>query len=137
MPFATLPPAARPLDADMNVTPMIDVLLVLLIIYMLLAQDRFAMPATLPPLGAPNRSSDEQQIVLTLAADGGFTLNGEPIPAPALASTLAAIYAARPAKLLFIEASPERDYQDVVAAMDLARGAGVQVLALMPAPLAK
>ena len=137
MPLAAHPPAARPLDAEMNVTPMIDVLLVLLIIYMILAQERMAMPATLPPLGAPNESADAPQLVLSLSADGGFALNGQPVPANALAATLAEVYARRPAKLLFIQASPERDYQDVVTAMDVARGAGVQILALMPGPTAK
>jgi biopolymer transport protein ExbD len=49
-----------------------------------------------------------------------------------LATTLQAVYANRPAKLLFIRASAERSYQDVISAMDEARGAGVQLLALMP-----
>jgi biopolymer transport protein TolR len=75
--------------------------------------------------------------VLTLTADGGFALTEEPVPANALASALAQIYAQRPAKVLFIRASAERSYQDVVTAMDVARGAGVQVLALMPGPVSR
>jgi biopolymer transport protein ExbD len=130
MPIASR--AAVPaIESEINVTPMIDVLLVLLIIYLM--QGRFAMPATLPPPGTPAGRAAPPELVLDLEADGGFVLDGRRIPAAALAGTLREIYARRPAKLLFIHASAERSYQDVIDAMDLARGAGVQVLALMPA----
>ena len=126
--------SAAPLQAEPNVTPMIDVLLVMLIIYMLALVPRQAIRANLPEpvpetAGAP---AADPQIVLDLLADGSYALNRQPVPAAMLAPTLQSVYANRPAKLLFIRASAERSYQDVISAMDEARGAGVQLLALMP-----
>ncbi len=123
-----------PLQAEPNVTPMIDVLLVMLIIYMLALVPRQAIKANLPePVpetsGAP---TPDTQIVLDLLADGTFELNRQPVPAAMLATTLQSVYANRPARLLFIRASAERSSQEVVSTMDEARGAGVQLLALMP-----
>lgn len=113
---------------------MIDVLLVMLIIYMLALVPRQAIKANLPePVpetsGAP---TPDTQIVLDLLADGTFELNRQPVPAAMLATTLQSVYANRPARLLFIRASAERSSQEVVSTMDEARGAGVQLLALMP-----
>ncbi|MGE5926493.1 MAG: ExbD/TolR family protein [Gemmatimonadota bacterium] len=120
------------LDAEMNVTPMIDVLLVLLIIYMTSIGIRKAIPATLPePAAAP--TADATQIVLELDADGGLALNGQPVPADALEATLRAVYGDRPAKLLFIRSSGRRTYQEVIDAMNVAREAGVQLIGILPA----
>jgi len=69
-----------------------------------------------------------------LPAAGAYALNGQPIPEGALESQLLAVFTDRSPSLLFVTASPSRKYQDVIAAMDVARGAGVQVVALMPAP---
>lgn len=127
-------PSSAPSVQEINVTPMIDVLLVLLIIYMVMSQTRMGIPTQVPP--EPERSATPTpapaQIVLELTADGGYAINSQPVPAAELRAQLAAIYAERTAKLLFVKASPERRYQEVVSAMDLARGAGVQVVALMP-----
>jgi biopolymer transport protein ExbD len=124
--------ASRALDAEMNVTPMIDVLLVLLIIYMTSIGIRKAIPAALPEPAAPAFSA-ATQIVLELRGDGSLALNEQPVTAPALEATLRAIYGDRPAKLLFIRTSSERSYQDVIDVMDLARGAGVQLIGILPA----
>lgn len=131
--MSAFPAAAQP-TAEMNVTPMIDVLLVVLIIYMLSTMPRHHIPAGLPePVAAGDRAPVPlPQLVLELEAGGGFTLNSQPVPAAQLRETLQAVYAGRHASLLFIRSAPERTYQDVVSAMDVARDAGVQVLALMP-----
>ncbi|MGB7070109.1 MAG: biopolymer transporter ExbD [Pyrinomonadaceae bacterium] len=92
-----------PLQAEPNVTPMIDLLLVMLIIYMLALVPRQAITATLPA-PAPEalaRPGGDTQIVLDLTADGGYALNSQPVPAAMLASTLRSVYAGRPAMLLF------------------------------------
>jgi biopolymer transport protein TolR len=130
-----MPAAAtdRAVVNEINVTPMIDVLLVLLISFFLMQKDRNVIPAVVP---APQLSirSDGAPLVLELTAAGGFRLNGQPIPDLALEAQLAAVFEARPVKLLFVDAAGDRTYQEVVTAMDRARGAGAQVVALMPAP---
>ena len=130
-----MPAAAtdRAIVNEINVTPMIDVLLVLLISFFLMQKDRNVIPAVVPAPQPSNRS-DGIPLVLELTATDGFRLNGQPIPDLALEAQLAAVFEARPVKLLFVDAAGDRTYQEVVTAMDRARGAGAQVVALMPAP---
>jgi len=121
-------------SSDINVTPMIDVLLVLLIIFMIAQPlSRMAMDVQVPPPDTPNTSQQPSfQIVLELLDDGTYAINTQPYPKDQLDAQLHAIYDQRPAKLMFIKAGPNRLYQDVVEAMDIARGAGVQVIGFTP-----
>lgn len=67
-----------------------------------------------------------------MPASGAYAINGQPIPKDELGTQLQAIYVDRSPSVLFVSAAPTRKYQEVVEAMDIARGAGVQVVALMP-----
>src|ERR1700752_2350297 len=118
------------LSSDINVTPMIDGLLVLLIIFMITQPlSRMAMDVQGPrPDENTVVKNPPNQIVLELADNGSYTINGQPVPKDQLDTQIHAIYDQRPAKLLFIKAGPNRIYQDVVEAMDVARGAGVQII---------
>jgi len=121
-------------SSEINVTPMIDVLLVLLIIFMIAQPlSRMAMDVQVPPPDTPNTNQQPSfQIVLELLDDGTYAINTQPYPKDQLDAQLHAIYDQRPAKLMFIKAGPNRIYQDVVEAMDIARGAGVQVIGFTP-----
>ena len=121
-------------SSEINVTPMIDVLLVLLIIFMITQPlNRMAMDVQVPPPDTPNTNQQPSfQIVLELLDDGTYAINTQPYPKDQLDAQLHAIYDQRPAKLMFIKAGPNRIYQDVVEAMDIARGAGVQVIGFTP-----
>ena len=121
------------LTQDINVLPLIDVLLVLLIMFLMMLRGLIFIPANIPPppaAGAARQPGD--QIVLELLPDGSFALNTHLVPPGQLDTQLHAIFDGRPVKLLFIKAADNRSYQEVVSAMDLARGAGVQVLGLVP-----
>lgn len=122
------------LSSDINVTPMIDVLLVLLIIFMIiLPLSRRAFTTQVPPeQQQKSKSQRSSQIVLELTADGGYAINTKPYAKSQLDAALHEIYDQRVAKLLFIKTAPNRDYGDVINAMDIARGAGVQVIGLTP-----
>ena len=127
--------ATEGLASDINVTPMIDVLLVLLIIFMIVQPlSRKAFDVQVPPQqqtkAKPQQSS---QIVLELTADGGYLINKQAVELPQLDAKFHEIYDQRPAKLLFIKGAPNRKYGDVVQAMDIAHGAGVQVIGFTPA----
>jgi biopolymer transport protein ExbD len=121
-------------QSDINVTPMIDVLLVLLIIFMITQPlSRMAMDVQVPPPDETvTTKTPPNQIVLELADNGSYAINGQPVPKDQLDTQIHAIYDQRPAKLLFIKAGTNRLYQDVVEAMDVARGAGVQIIGFTP-----
>jgi biopolymer transport protein TolR len=121
-------------SSEPNVVPMIDILLVLLIIFMITQPlSRMAMDVQVPPPEPPTVSkTPPSQIVLELTDDGGYAINGQPVPKDQLDTQIHAIYDQRPAKLLFIKAGPNRIYQDVINAMDVARGAGVQIIGFTP-----
>ena len=121
-------------QSDINVTPMIDVLLVLLIIFMITQPlSRKALDIQVPPANSTQQSTAaNNQIVLELADDGSYAINSQPVPKGQLDAQIHAVFDNRPAKLLFIKAGQNRIYQDVVDAMDVARGAGVQIIGFTP-----
>jgi biopolymer transport protein ExbD len=135
-----LPDNAVNFKSDPNVVPMIDVLLVLLIIFMMqIPLNRMAMDVQVPSEEKVKKqvAQNSNQIVLELLENGGYAINTKPVAKPALDAELHTIYDQRPAKLMFVKAAPTRKYQDVIEAMDIARGAGVQVIGFVPPAAAK
>ena len=122
-------------NSDINVTPMIDVLLVLLIIFMIVqALKRAAIDIQIPPVdtGVITPQTNSNQIVLQLLANGNYAINGTPYTKAQLEQGFHTIYDARPAKLLFVSPDPTRVYGDLIEAIDIARGAGVQIIGFTP-----
>jgi biopolymer transport protein ExbD len=130
-----LPKAGAQPNHEPNVVPMIDILLVLLIIFMMqVPLTRKAMDAQIPP---DIRTTQQPQgpsnnIVLELKADGTYEINGSPVVKSQLDAEFHTIYDNRPAKILFVKSAPNRTYQEVIEGMDIARGAGVQVIGFTP-----
>jgi len=122
------------LNAEPNVTPMIDVLMVLLIIFMVIVpSSRKALDVQLPdPTPAPATSAPSQQIVLEVLPGDQFTINKQPVSGPQLSQRLKEIYDPRPEKIIFVKGDPKVQYQAVIQAMDMARGAGVKVIGIPP-----
>jgi biopolymer transport protein TolR len=122
-------------NSEPNVIPMIDIMLVMLIIFMVSQPlARMAMDVQVPPQETATKSNAQSnQIVLELTDDGGYAINTQPVPKDQLDTQIHAIFDNRPAKLMFVKCAPSRTYQDVIDAMDVARGAGVQVIGFTPA----
>ena len=122
--------------SEPNLTPMIDVLLVLLIIFMVIVPSgRKAVDVQLPdPTPSSVASSNTDQIVLEVEPDGSYLINKQPVPGGpvGLSAMIHKTFDTRPDKILFIKGDPSARYQQVIQAMDVARGAGVQVLGITP-----
>lgn len=132
-----LPETAGEFEERPNVVPMIDILLVLLIIFMMqVALSRKAMDVQVPPPPeemAQQEQPPQTQIVLELKDDGSYEINKEPVALAQLYTRLRSIYDARPSKIIFIKTAANRRYQEVIEAIDISRGAGVQVVGYAPA----
>ena len=123
------------LTNEPNVVPMIDILLVLLIIFMIMQpMMRRAIDLQLPdpqPVVAPANSVSDQ-IVLEVLPGDQYAVNKEPLTTQTLPGRLKDIYAGRPDKIIFVKGHPDVKYQNVIFAMDVARGAGVKVIGVAP-----
>jgi biopolymer transport protein ExbD len=123
------------LTNEPNVTPMIDVLLVLLIIFMIVVpMSRKAIDIQLPdPTQQPQPDQHPpDQIVLEVLPGAQFAVNKQPVTKNDLGTRLHTIFDDRPEKIIFIKGDSTVKYQDVVWAMDVARGAGVKVIGVPP-----
>jgi biopolymer transport protein TolR len=123
------------LTNEPNVVPMIDILLVLLIIFMIMQPlARKSVDLQLPDPTPQDKPPDAKpdQIILEILPNGTFAVNKEPMTRDNLARRLKEIYDPRPEKIMFVKGDPEAVYQDVVWAMDMARGSGVKVIGITP-----
>ena len=120
------------MNAEPNVTPMIDVLMVLLIIFMVIVpSSRRAIDVQLL---AEQAGAGGTPIVREVGPGGRLALDQEPVAAAQLGARLRAVYAGRPDRVITVRGARTARYQEVVAALDSARGAGVHVIGLDTRP---
>ena len=121
--------------AEPNVTPMIDVMLVLLIIFMIVVPTISAGFRAEPPQGVNLKSHPEDEAndqVLGIDAQGQYFLNKQPIRNETLAERLKAIYETRTLdKILYVKAHKELEYEKVLDALDIAAKNGVRVTGMI------
>jgi biopolymer transport protein TolR len=123
--------------SDINVTPYIDILLVLLIIFMVIQpRTQYNLEARVPQKAQEEREDvivRTDAIVVQLDATGIILINQDPVGLDQLGARLFDIYSARANKNMFVQADADLPFGDVVRIIDIAKGAGVGDVGLMTA----
>jgi len=116
----------------MNVTPMLDVMLVLLIIFIAMSIRVHTTVDGVLPAPCTGACAGSTPIVLEVRPGPAYSINKSPVAQAELRDRLLGIYSGRPEKVIQIAGYPGASYQDVITAMDIARGAGISVLGIAP-----
>jgi biopolymer transport protein TolR len=128
----------RGIMAEINVTPLVDVMLVLLVIFMVTApMMQQGVQVNLPKADTKAMTPQEETVVVTVEKSGRVYINKDEIPAPDLRNKLSTMFASREKKEVFLKADAGVPYGEVVKAMADIKGAGIERLGMVTEPAAK
>jgi biopolymer transport protein TolR len=126
--------------SDVNVVPLIDILLVLLVIFMIIPHHQMGLDAKLPQQSGPEGPSQptpETLIVVQVGADGAVRINGSVVQLDELRDRLERIFALRAHRVAFLQGDRTLEFQAVAQVLDIMAVAGVSPVGLLSSELEK
>jgi len=123
--------------SDVNVVPLIDILLVLLVIFMVIPHRQMGLTANLPQEASEPANPHPETVVVQVAADGSIGLNGSVVQHDELRGRLGQLFALRAHRVAYLQGDRSLEFQVVAEVLDLVHGAGASPVGLLSSELEK
>jgi biopolymer transport protein TolR len=129
----------RGIVSDMNVVPLIDILLVLLVIFMMIPRDTKGLDALVPQQSTqpPDKTVNDEVVVIQVLADGTLRINQEPVSWERLGSRIEEVFKARATRVAFIRGDGPVEFGVVAKVIDVMHTSGIASVGLLTPDLEK
>jgi biopolymer transport protein TolR len=129
--------AKRGIVSEMNVVPLIDILLVLLVIFMIIPHTQVGLDTVLPQASDTRATPEPDVVVVQVLGDGTLQLNQEPVKWDTLRSRLEEVFKLRASRVAFVRGQDQVKFEEIARVIDIMRAAGITSVGLLTPELEK